>query len=250
LKRETVEALRAINRRFYQERAVEFSRTREGPWRGWGEILARAGSLLPERPRILDVGCGNGRLARFLEERLGREFDYCGIDESPLAIAEARKRVPESSARVFLECDFLDEPLPEGEFDWIALFGVLHHVPSRELRLGLLQRLSERLSPGGLLTFAAWRFDRDPRLRNKIVPWDRIQGIDVDLGDLEPGDHLLTWGRAPAAHRYCHAMGRDEEERMREALPLDLFLRFEVEREPNEYFVWVQRRRSRASGAC
>jgi SAM-dependent methyltransferase len=245
LKRETVEALRAINRRFYQERGAEFSRTRERPWRGWREILARSSSLLPERPRVLDVGCGNGRFARFLEERLGREFVYCGIDESPLALAEARKRIPEREDRLFLECDFLDEPLPEGKFDWVALFGVLHHVPSEQLRFGLLKRLSDGLSPGGLLTIAVWHFDRDPRLRKKIVPWEELRGIAVDRADLEPGDHLLTWGRAPEAHRYCHAFGAEEEERMIAAPALELFASFDIEGEPNGYFVF----RSRASGA-
>jgi SAM-dependent methyltransferase len=242
LRKDTAEALRAVNRRFYRERASEFSRTRERPWSGWGEILARAGALLPEHPRVLDVGCGNGRFARFLEERLGRTFDYCGVDESPLGLAEAQKRLPSRENVVLVEHDFLEAPLPEGEFDLLVLFGVLHHVPGRENRIGLLTRLSRLLAHGGLLAFSLWRFDRFPRFRKKIVPWDdfrSLTGIEIDLSDLEPGDHILTWGGDPPAYRFCHAMSEEEEEEdLVRSLPLDLVSRFDAGAEPNRYFVF------------
>jgi len=236
LKDETAEALCAVNRRFYQERATEFSRSRERPWSGWSEILERARPYLPQRPRVLDVGCGNGRFARFLEERLGTAFDYCGVDESPLALAEARRRLLH---REFLEGDFL-EALPEGRFDLVALFGVLHHVPGRENRTSLLTRLRARLAPGGLLTFSVWRFDRSPRLRKKIVPWEEFRartGLEIDLSDLEPGDHILTWGGAPPAYRYCHALSDEEEAGIASVLSLDLVARFDGGAEPNDYWI-------------
>lgn len=238
MRKETVEALLAVNRRFYRERASEFSRSRERPWSGWGEVLERAGALLPERPRVLDVGCGNGRFARFLEESLGRPFDYCGIDESPLGLAEARRRLP---ALVFVERDFLQEPLPEGGFDLVALFGVLHHVPGRENRLRLLTRLSAVLSPGGLLLFSLWMFDRYRRFQRKIVPWDEFlarAGIDLDVADLEPGDRILTWGGDSPAYRFCHAMSDEEEADLARSLPLDLVARLDAGAEPNRYYVF------------
>jgi SAM-dependent methyltransferase len=241
LRKETVEALRAVNRRFYRERASEFNRTRERPWSGWGEILARAGALLPEHQRVLDVGCGNGRFARFLEKRLGKTFDYCGVDESPLGLAEARNRLPARANLAFVEADFHEAPFSEGEFDLIVLFGVLHHVPGRENRLGLLTRLSARLAPGGLLAFSLWRFDRYPRFQKKIVPWNEFlsrTGIEIDFSDLEPGDHILTWGGAPPAFRFCHAMSEVEEEDIARFLPLDLVSRFDAGAEPNRYYLF------------
>jgi len=238
LRNATSEALRAVNRRFYRERASEFSRTRERPWSGWEGILARAGALLPEHPRVLDVGCGNGRFARFLEERLGRTFDYYGIDESPLGLAEARKRLPSRDNVVFVEADFLEAPLPEREFDLLVLFGVLHHVPGRANRIGLLTRLSRLLAPGGLLAFSIWRFARYPRFQKKIVPWDEFRaltGIEIDVDDLEPGDHILTWGGAPPALRFCHAMSEEEEGDLARSLPLELVSSFDAVAEPNRY---------------
>jgi SAM-dependent methyltransferase len=241
LREETVEALRAVNRRFYQERASEFSRSRERPWSGWGEILARAGALLPEHPRVLDLGCGNGRFARFLAERLGRPFDYCGVDESALGLAEARRRLPAREGLALVEADFLEGPLPEGEFDLIALFGVLHHVPGRENRLRLLTRLSALLARGGLLAFSLWRFDLYERFQQKIVPWDEFlsrSGVEIERADLEPGDHVLTWGGAQPAYRFCHAMNDDEEREIVAALPLDLVTTFDAGAEPNRYYVF------------
>jgi len=230
-----------VNRRFYRERASEFSRSRERPWSGWGEILEHAGALLPEHPRVLDVGCGNGRFARFLEERLGRTFDYCGVDESPLGLAEARKRLPVRANLSFLEADFLEAPLPEGAFDLVVLFGVLHHVPGRENRIDLLTRLSARLAQGGLLAFSIWRFARYPRFQKKIVPWSEFPsraGIEIHLSDLEPGDHILTWGGASPAYRFCHAMSEEEEGDLARSLPLDPVASFDAGSEPNRYRVF------------
>jgi SAM-dependent methyltransferase len=240
LRKETEDALRALNRRFYQERAAEFSRTRERPWSGWSEILSHARELLPERPRVLDVGCGNGRFGRFLEGSLGRPFDYVGVDESPLALAAARRRL--SREAVLLEHDVLESNLPEAvsarRFDWVALFGVLHHVPGRENRRHLLQRLSALVAPGGLLTFSVWLCDRVPEIAGKIVPWERT-GIPVDAKDLEPGDRILTWGGADSpALRFCHWMSEEEEAEIQSSFPLELFLRFDSADEPNRYFVY------------
>lgn len=243
MRKETQDALRAVNRRFYQERASEFSRTRERPWSGWGEILKRVEALLPERPRVLDVGCGNGRFGRFLEDRLGRDFDYVGVEESPLGLAEARRRL--RGDVVLVEHDFLESPFPpsvsEGKFDWIALFGVLHHVPGRENRTRVLKRLSAVLAPGGILTFSLWRFDRDPCFSKKVVPWEEFRartGVEIDLEDLEPGDHILTWGGKPHAYRFCHLMSEEEEDDLKHSLPPELLLRFESGREPNRYFLF------------
>ncbi len=237
MREETVQALRALNRRFYQERASEFNRTRERPWSGWGELLTHAEAFLPPHPRVLDVGCGNGRFARFLETRFRERFDYCGVDESPLGLAEARKRLLGRANVSFIEADFTTT-LPTGGFDLVALFGVLHHVPARSNRLELLKRLASRLAPGGFLAFSLWRFDRFPRFRKKIVPWGELRArtaIEVDERDLEPGDHILTWGGAPPAYRYCHAVSDEEERDIRRSLELELVSSFDAKDEPNRY---------------
>ncbi|HEY5657827.1 MAG TPA: hypothetical protein VIY27_08550, partial [Myxococcota bacterium] len=58
-----------------------------------------------------------------------------------------------------------------------------------------------------------WRFGELERFRRRLMPWDtynRSAAQPIDAGELEPGDHLLPWGRGPHPVRYCHATGADE----------------------------------------
>ena len=240
---DTQVVLNNINRQFYQERAIEFSATRERPWRGWDELEKRCFARLPAAPKVLDVASGNGRFARFLEARAER---YVGIDQSPLALGEARRRVGESETRRFLEHDFVmaDSPLPteiqDNVFDLIVLFGVMHHVPGRERRRTLLTTLAERLAPKGLVVFSIWRFDEYERFRRKLVPWQdflEATGLSLDTTELGPGDHIMTWGSEPPSYRYCHAMHEEELSSLLTTLPLKKVTIFDGDDGLNRYVV-------------
>jgi len=66
--------------------------------------------------RVLDVGCGAGRVALWLQERGHEVF---GIDLSPLAIEVSR-------ARGVRDCRVMDArrlDFPEGQFDTVIMFG-------------------------------------------------------------------------------------------------------------------------------
>ena len=224
---ETVRKLNAINRRFYAERADEFNQTRERAWRGWDVLFDRIGSRLKAQPRVLDLGCGNGRFARFLAQ-CGVRFTYVGVDASALALEHARPRLAALEGAELFEHDFITErePLPDAlasaTFDLVVLFGVLHHVPGRALRSRLLTKVAKRVAPGGVLAYTTWRFNQFPRFVKKLVPWEDYLGVSseaLDLGELEPGDHIMTWG-VPAAYRYCHAASEKESEAIRHELPL------------------------------
>ena len=209
---DTVHALNAVNRCFYEERADEFNETRERPWRGWKTLFDRIANLIAPSPVILDLGCGNGRFARFLERR-GEPFTYYGVDASPLALEHAKKRLAELENIHLLRHDFitsssvLPSSLQPKSFHLIVSFGVLHHVPGRNERLRLLTSLADSVAERGLLAYTVWRFDRFPRFVKKLVPWkdflDASSSV-LDVNQLEPGDHIMTWGSTPA-YRYCHA---------------------------------------------
>lgn len=55
-----------LTRAFYEQNASSFSETRGRAWPGWERVLDAID--LPERPRVLDVGCGNLRFERFVRE--------------------------------------------------------------------------------------------------------------------------------------------------------------------------------------
>ncbi len=224
---ETVRKLNAINRRFYAERADEFNQTRERAWRGWDVLFDRIGSRLKAQPRVLDLGCGNGRFARFMAQR-GMRFTYVGVDASGLALEHARPRLAELDAVELYKHDFITGPellpdaLASATFDLVVLFGVLHHVPGGARRLKLLTEVSARVASRGVLVYTAWRFDQFPRFVKKLVHWEDYLGVSsetLDPGEFELGDHIMTWG-VPAAYRYCHAASEEESEALSRELPL------------------------------
>ena len=104
------------------------------------ELLA----LLPERPDVLELGCGAGvRSTRILAER----GNLTGVDISAEQIRRARERVPEAT---FLHADFTDLDLEPASVDAVVAFYVFNHVPQEELG-PLLGRVAVWLRPGGYL---------------------------------------------------------------------------------------------------
>jgi SAM-dependent methyltransferase len=83
------------------------------------------------RGRVLDLGCGYGRLA----ERLPADQPYVGVDVLPDAIRYSRQRFPQHR---FYECDLGNAPLPSDEepFDTVVMMAVLEHLrsPANALR--------------------------------------------------------------------------------------------------------------------
>lgn len=212
----TQRTLAAHTRAFYREHAEAFSRTRDHPWPGWRRVVDRlpaAGAL-----RVLDAGCGNGRFATFLASHplaLRRPLACTGIDACEALLDVARARALPGSR--WLAHDLEHDPLPEGPFDLIVAFGLLHHIAGFERRRALIASLAEPLAPGGRLALAFWRFAEHGRFDRRRLDWSRLGGIDPAA--LEPGDHLLAWGDAGAA-RYCHASDDDEVEALLARLPL------------------------------
>jgi SAM-dependent methyltransferase len=231
MKPETIVALNRINRLFYDRYGYSFSSTRRKPWPGWTRLaertrrLQRAG-LEHGRHSILDIGCGNGRFGRFLDEQIG-SLDYLGVDASLGLLAEARSlRSSREPRAVYLAADLIerDPPLRSSQsFTVVALFGFLHHVPSYERRRDLLRAMADRLRPGGLLVVSFWQFGSEERFERRTVSWEahnRKGEIPVEPADLEPGDVLLAWGEG-GAYRFCHFVEPEEADRLVAATGLE-----------------------------
>jgi SAM-dependent methyltransferase len=248
----TVRALNAINRSFYGASAAEFSQTRRDPWPGWERLPPLIEEHLPDRALgVLDVACGNGRFGAYLADALparrGR-LRYFGLDASePLLAAARARRLPFAEVVTQLG-DLVEaplEPLLAGHaFSVIAVFGVLHHVPSERLRQQLLRTLAAHLEPGGLLALAVWRFAAFERFRTRLRSWEefnRAAREPIDVSQLESGDHLLPWGDGGRAVRYCHAMSDEEMRRLPEAARLRVVASYTADGRDdglNRYFIF------------
>lgn len=238
--RATRSALGDLNRRFYDATAQAFAATRGAPWAGWERVL---GALPAADPlRVLDLGCGNGRFARFVAER-GFALDYVGIDASEPLLAIARQACADLERATFAEADLVEaDPeavLPEGPFDAVVLFGLLHHVPGAAQRDALLRAALRRVAPGGLLAATFWQFGAQARFRDKTIPWSVAPQVDPER--LEPGDLLLPWGQGEGPPRYCHFADADEVADVAQRLPAPCEAVFDADGKTddlNRYVLW------------
>ncbi|WP_405470395.1 class I SAM-dependent methyltransferase [Streptomyces canus] len=100
----------------------------------------------------LDVGCGDGLLARKLAEKAAL---VTGVDRSPEMIRQARATA--SGNITFLEADYLDgTALPEARYDFVSAVAVVHHAPFEDA----VDSLVRLLAPGGRLVIVGMAYNR------------------------------------------------------------------------------------------
>jgi SAM-dependent methyltransferase len=114
---------------------------------------------VPEDARLLDYGCGQGRVVADLRG-LGYR-DVCGVDLSPAMIDKARAAVPEGRFAV------LDHPphcdLATASVDLVLLFAVLTCIPDDADQGGVVAEIARVLRPGGLLYLSGLPLQDDER---------------------------------------------------------------------------------------
>ncbi|MEN9239639.1 MAG: class I SAM-dependent methyltransferase [Thermostichales cyanobacterium SZTDM-1c_bins_54] len=121
---------------------------------------ARTGLLQdPGGKRALVAGCGSGHEIHLVAVTNPGLAEVVGVDLSQRSIELARERLAyhglhHCSAQVgnLLDAD----SLPQGPFDWIVSFGVIHHTRDPVLALSHLQ---QRLTPGGMLALMLYNQD-------------------------------------------------------------------------------------------
>jgi SAM-dependent methyltransferase len=210
--RTTIDRLLALNRGFYAAFADQFadSRTLSDP------ALTSILPHIPAQAKVLDVGCGNGRLAVLLDrERPGAT--YVGVDAVPELIAVAREQAAELG-NISPEFHVVDIVQPNWSLvigslflDTVVCLAVLHHIPSFDLRLQVVREMRRVLAPCGTVLLSTWQFLDNERMRRKLVDWSEA-GIPQEA--LEPGDHLLDWKRGGRGLRYCHLVDEAEVGRL------------------------------------
>ena len=156
--------------------------------------FARHGERDLGSARVLDFGCGWGRLTRFLARDVAPGALY-GCDPSPQILDVCRDcRVPAVLAR----SDNVPERLPFDErFDLAFAFSVFTHL-SEPAHLASLRALHAGMAPGGLLVVTV----RPPdylRLSPLMAPALRSLGPDPEPALREPR-HLFVAHPAQESH--------------------------------------------------
>lgn len=134
----------------YSVIADHFSKTRRGLWPG----LLRFKELVKEKDRVLDVGCGNGRLFEMFK---GKDVNYVGVDVSKKLVRIASSKYGSAE---FKMASGLDLPFKDDSFDAVFSVAVLHHVPSKKLRLKFLKEAKRVLKEKGVLVVLVWNLWR------------------------------------------------------------------------------------------
>jgi len=130
----------------YNAIAKEFSCSRSFPWKEFEDFLP----YYKEDFEVLDLGCGNGRLFKFLEEKGVKT--YVGVDNSSELLGLAKKQNPGAE---FLLKDISEKLILNKKFDAIFAIASFHHLPKKD-QLRALKNWKKLLKPGGYLFMTNW----------------------------------------------------------------------------------------------
>jgi len=135
-------------KKVYNIIAQEFSSSRVFPW----EELQFLIPYIKDNFKVLDLGCGNGRLLKILKES-NNNFEYLGIDFSKKLIIQAKKDFPNYNFKL---ADMNNLYFKKNSFDVIFMIASFHHLETKKERLELLQKINKWLKPGSYLFMTNW----------------------------------------------------------------------------------------------
>jgi ubiquinone/menaquinone biosynthesis C-methylase UbiE len=200
-------------KKIYNAIATDFSNTRGRWWRGFGDFA----QYVRPGDRVLDLGCGNGRMAEIFENS---KIEYLGIDNSEELIKIARERFKDRPWIKFEVGDMLEiqnSKLKTQNFNLVLLIAALHHLPTKELREQVIKNIYNILKPGGRLVMINWNlwqvlgWKKNFRYWKYLFNW--LEKISHGLWGVS--DALVPWKSLSAeGKRFIHSFGKREVRRM------------------------------------
>lgn len=164
-------------RRTYDRIAGHFAETRHHPWPEVEAFLANA----PRGDLGVDVGCGNGRHAEPMANRVER---VVGVDVSRELLRAGRARARERNYTFEpVQGDASALPLADGCADLAVYVATIHHLPDRDVRVASLDELARILTPSGRGLVSAWSTEHDR--------FDRERGFDTTVDWTLPGGETV-----------------------------------------------------------
>jgi ubiquinone/menaquinone biosynthesis C-methylase UbiE len=89
-------------------------------------FFAQSGIDLHNVKKVLDIGCGVGFVARYLNDRY--EMEVIGMDVDPEQIEFAKEYSKENEGLHFMVADATQLPFEDNQFDIVLTFMVIHHI--------------------------------------------------------------------------------------------------------------------------
>lgn len=162
--------------------------------------------LLSKNSKILDVGCGNGPVAKFFTDK---NFDVVGIDISRNMLKLARKNVPKAK---FYKMDMTRIRFASNSFDVITCFYAVTHVP-RRYHSKILNKFYKILKPNGYLLISVGMKDTKSWIEENWLGAEMyFSGFDkeTNLKLIEKTGFKIIWSRAvgPESDRFLFVLAQ------------------------------------------
>jgi SAM-dependent methyltransferase len=208
--KETQKNLLKLVKDGYEKIAGDYNQTRNKFHTPLFDKLAEFAGEIKDGQKVLDVGCGSGRLIELL---LRKNIDYLGVDNSEALLDFARQKYP---AYRFAGADILDlGKISDLNFGWVFCAAVLPHIPGKDLRIAALKQLKNKISENGKIVITVWNMWAQKKFRGKILKYAILKLIGKNKMDC--GDILFDWKNPQGdaiAQRYYHAFTKGQLKRI------------------------------------
>ncbi len=180
---------------YFDKNVDSFSGSRKELWPELEELKKH----IKDKEKILDLGCGNGRLFELFKNK---KVEYIGVDFSEKFIKKAREKY----GNHFMVADAFNLPLPDSFFDSIWAIAFFHHIPSKHLKLKILKEIKQTLKKNGKLVMTCWYLYQPQYLKLLLKFFFRKL---FGMSKLDFKDILLS-SKKLKVQRYYHAFTKRE----------------------------------------
>lgn len=212
--KDTAESIIKKVKEDYNTISEHFSLTRRKKW--YEFYLFH--QYLNDNTKILDLGCGNGRILPYLPNK---NINYTGLDISEELLNRAKKFAQTRNGLAkysFVRGDLTDLPFPPKSFDTIIAVASLYHIPSKELRKKAFQEVARVLNKNGIFIMTYWNMWESSRvglivknILKKIMGQSQFDFFDAEKPWKNPQGEVMV-------KRYTHAFTLREATRFLQKL--------------------------------
>jgi len=213
MKQEMIDKILQETEQGYDLISEKFSQTRK---RFWDE-LEFVGDYAKDNDKVLDYGCGNGRL---LELFKGKKINYTGTDVSEKLLNLAKEKYLSNNSNDFQNIVFqkispsqVSLPFSDNYFNAIYSIAVFHHLPDKNFRKRIAEELYRILKPNGYIVITIWNLWQKKYRKNIFKNW---QYKIVGKSELDWNDCTIdfTNNDGDKFKRYHHTFTRYELQKL------------------------------------
>ncbi len=155
------------------------------------DILREALGRVDRSARIIEIGCGTGRL--LLEARRAG-YQVGGLDASPHMLEQLREKIGGDGEFEMIVGEAASVPIPDGSFDFVYAVRLLNQTESPQYALRVITEMHRLAKPGGYV-LAEFVNAHRPRWGNNRRETTRLEPAQVmECGRAAGGEVIACRG--------------------------------------------------------